>query len=45
MLVKDHKNEYKLKYVDKICIRVENNKEYLIFINNNVYSDDIESDN
>lgn len=48
MLVKDHKNdknEYNLKYIDKLCIRVENNKEYLMFINNNVDIDDIESDN
>jgi hypothetical protein len=43
MLVKDQKNdknEYKLKYVDKLCIRVENNKEYLMFINNNADIDD-----
>ena len=46
MLVKNHKNdknEYKIKYVDKLCIRVENNKEYLMFINNNVDIDDIDN--
>lgn len=47
-LVKDHKNdktEYKLKYVDKLCLRVEDNKQYLMFINNNVDSYEDENSN
>lgn len=47
-LVKNHKNdktEYKLKYVDKLCMRVENNKQYLMFINNNVDSYENENSN
>ena len=31
---KDDKKEYKIKYVDKICMRYENNNQTLMFINN-----------
>jgi len=31
---KDDKKEYKIMYVDKICMRYENNNQTLMFINN-----------
>jgi hypothetical protein len=43
---KDDKKEYKINYVDKICMRYENNRQTLMFINNryNRYDDSEEED-
>jgi hypothetical protein len=37
---RDNKKEYKINYIHKICMVWENNKEILMFINNNIFEEE-----